>query len=113
MGGSRNLEFVDLNHNSLKELSLDSLIGLRINISSNRITELDISDYVALLEFDNSLSAAQINSHLDALVNFQNYSGSYTASDFEYSDFEQLVDVSGRGFSDAAILGWARVVAIF
>lgn len=104
LGGSRNLQDVDLNHNSLNELSLDGLIGLKtLNISNNRIASLDITDCTSLTGLnvtDNLFSSAQISSHLDALVNLQNYSGNYDASINS--------PLSGQGFSDAAILGWRK-----
>ena len=110
LGGNRNLQIVDLNHNSLNELSLGGLRSLKIlNVSSNRLVDLDFSDCAALTGFygaGNILSSDQINEHLDALVNFQNYSGAYYVADAEYSDFENVAPLSGLGFSDAAILGW-------
>ena len=110
LGSCRKLEHVDLGTNSLTELTVDGLTNLQtIDISSNRISILDITDCQSLTGIrasGNLLSSAQINSHLDALVNFGNYSGNYDVADGEYVDFENNDLLSGQGFSDAAILGW-------
>lgn len=110
LGSCRKLENVSLGSNSLSDLSLDGLTSLKtLDVSNNRISSLDITQCSSLTGFlgsGNLFSSSQINSHLDALVNFGSYSGNYDVADGEYADFENNSLLSGQGFSDAAILGW-------
>jgi len=107
---NKKLSYVDLSNNSLKELDLGLMKSLKsLNISNNRISSLDLtrcSGITGIKCGGNKISGASFSSALDALVNYENFSGEFLAADSNYVDFASNSPLPASSLNDFAVLGW-------